>query len=116
MDFKNTLSLIGGLIVVIGFIGAAAVFIKGSVYKGAIAALEVTVNAQKANLVTIDAEIKSLKERDNVKDIKIVALEKENEMLSAQRPSAEIISTISSSLDAHHLETIALLKDVLNHE
>lgn len=108
---EELLKISGSLVVIVGALGAAVVFLRGSLYKGAIAALQATVEAQDDRINNLVDENHALKEKDLSKSETINHLMRENALLLAQRPSADAIADIAANLREHHKEVISLLKD-----
>lgn len=108
MDFFGTISSLGAITTVIVFIGAALIFLKGSVYKGAIAALESTVSAQEKRIRILEDSDKKNKET-------IASLKEQNRLLLQQRPSADLISEISLALQEHDKKFIDFRDQVTHH-
>lgn len=94
MEFIDLIQNLGSIGAIIAFIAAALVFLKGSVYKGAIAALESTVSAQEAELTT-------LKSSNEFHTREIKRLTAENIVLLSQRPSADLINDLQRMLVEH---------------
>lgn len=103
MELLELAQNLGSIGAVVAFIAAALVFLKGSVYKGAIAALESTVSAQAAELSTLTTSNEA-----HTKEIS--RLTAENKVLLSQRPSSELIDELREMLIIHR----KLVKD--NHE
>jgi len=110
MDFFELIKNLGSVGAVIAFIAAALVFLKGSVYKGAIAALESTVNTQTARITTLEAN-----NQDHTRLIERLSVE--NKILLSQRPSSELIAELGKTLKSHgdlvrnnHREEMIILK------
>lgn len=106
------LNVLGASVTVVVFIGAAAIFLKGSVYKGAIAALEATVSALETQVSTQAAQIKGLTEEGIRNRAEIESLKRENSNLLSYRPSAEVLLALSECMDTHHTETMKLLRSI----
>lgn len=112
MNFIELAQNLGSVGAVVAFIAAALVFLKGSVYKGAIAALESTVSAQANELSTLQSSNAS-----HTKEIE--RLTAENKVLLSQRPSSELIDELRKMLIEHrrlvkdnHDAEMTLLKDL----
>lgn len=111
-DVNQVIAIIGGLIVLVTFIGSAAVFIRGSVYKGAITALQSTVDTQDKNIKAQEQRIISLEQAEIANKATIESLKRENGILLAERPSADVLHDLNDKLEMHHKTTIRLLEEL----
>lgn len=93
----SLLSNIGAAIAFVVFIGAAVVYVRGSRDKGTIASQASLLTALKDELAHEKGERQKL-------EVRVAALESENENLRAQRPSAEVLKQISDDVDSMRVE------------
>lgn len=103
------LSGLAAAVVIVGFLGAAVVFLRGSKDKGTIDTLERSNHALTERVSVLESSETRLTAR-------VSALEKENVALAAQRPSAEVLTEIQKELRVYvkdarnaNAETKALL-------
>lgn len=112
MEIDQAVALIGGLILLATFVGSSAVFIRGSVYKGAITALQTTVDSQDKNIKAQEQRIIHLEQAEIANKATIDSLKRENSILLAERPSADVLHDLNDKLEMHHKTTIRLLEEL----
>lgn len=100
METRDILALLSFGISLVLFLGGAAYYLRGSVDKGTIAALE-------SNNKALTERVKLLEEADIKSQARIEALERENGILLQQRPSADLIAEINRKLDEYVLRNRA---------
>lgn len=107
------LTLIGVVIIVVGFLGSVVVFLRGSRDQGTIATLERYSKALEARLTQLEDEAaRNTIERDRL-TARVDALEHENEALRAERPSAEAIAALHTLLLRHDTDAKAMLSALM---
>lgn len=116
------LNALGICVVLIGFLGAAVVFLRGSRDKGTIETLERSNKALDERVKILESESlrdKATQARDRER---IAALEHDKADLVAQRPSAETLADIRAELTSYvtearhsHAEMRALLMAIAQH-
>lgn len=111
-NINQTAAIIGSLILLATFVGAAAQFVRGSVYKGAIAALQSTVDTQDRNIKAQEQRIISLEQAEIANKATIESLKRENGILLSERPSADVLHDLNDKLEMHHKTTIRLLEEL----
>lgn len=97
---SNIIGTVGGLIGFVVFLGAAAIYLRGSRDKGTIATLEQNNKALAERVTLLEQSERRLTERVNL-------LERENERLLLLRPSAEAIADLTAQLTVHDTDTKA---------
>lgn len=99
----ETIGLVLGIIGVLAFAAGALAWLKNAVDKATIDTL--TKNAQ-----ALTERVRLLEASDERKSAEIEALRHTNDVLLAQRPSAEAIAELDHKLTTHHQQTMELLE------
>lgn len=99
MNLQTVIALISAAIGMVLFLGSVAVYLRGSVDKG-------TITALNANNDALTKRVDILESTDHENQVRIQALERENTYLLSQRPSAELIADVKRRLESHHNEAM----------
>ena len=92
------LVIIAAAISIVVFAGTIVVYLRGSRDKGTIATLEASNRALTERVVVLESEAaRDLLERDRL-EARVTALEHENTVLAAARPSAEVIADVAAAV------------------
>lgn len=108
-DLESIIKIIGAILLTLGFLGSAFVFLKGSAYKGTIEALTGTVDALQKRVDLQDKEITSLGVKRDADRLQMEKLQIENNILLSQRPSNVILESIVNMIDNNHKQLIQLV-------
>lgn len=115
MDVEHVGNFVLWAIAVLGLLGSAAVFLRGSADKGTITSLEKALGAVKEEMAARDLEharesaeknarIKALEEANESKEQRIFGLGRELAALRNTVSQADEIARLQDTLDAHHNE------------
>ena len=84
------------------FVGAAAVYLRGSKDKGTIATLAANNEALTERVGILEEANKDLKTSKDTLTVRVETLERENETLRSVDSAKEEIASLHSALDSHH--------------
>jgi len=102
-SFQDFLSVVGPAIGVIGAVAAIVVYLKTSVDKG-------TIEALQRNAAALRDRVQLLESSDTAKTSQIESLQRENAILAAVPSSAEAIKVLDKKLTEHHTATMRILE------
>lgn len=116
-------STIAGYISLVVFVGAVVIYLRGSKDKGTITTLEASNKALTERVSLLEASEKRLtadaaaakvshKSEIDAMHVRIETLERENERLLLQRPSADLIEDLHRKLEKHDSDLKVYGRDI----
>lgn len=113
---SQLLTYIVGGVVILSFVGAAVVYLRGSRDQGTIATLERSNRSLIERATVLEGEVARCQiEADRLSD-RVYALEHENAALRAERPSAQAIAELTKNLARHDADAKAMLSALMLRE
>ncbi len=108
-SIQDVLVLAGSILGVIAALGTVFTYLRGSVYKGAIEALEKMTATQKEEIELNEKKLTRLENENKRYKETVNSLQGQVKVLTLQRPSAEVLAELMVKLEEHHQETVKLL-------
>lgn len=114
MNPASVFSWIVSGIGIVGFLAAAAAYVRGSADKGTIASLKSSVDALEIENDIKDRRIATLERDDELKTQQISALEQEVSVLHSALGGKEELTRMQQTLETHH--ELAMAEDAAIRE